>query len=115
MAVRPHRYASHLATSRPLDGFGILMHECDVPMCVRATTDPDTHVVEASTRANMLDRRRKGRDSNGSGFQWSGLAREHFFAQSRALRDEARAHGRARPERIAALIAGTDPDAPTLF
>lgn len=115
VAVRPHRYAFHLASGRPLDGFGTLMHECDVPLCVRATTGQDTHVVEGSTRANMLDRARKGRDANGTGFHWRGLAREHFAARSHALRDEVRAYGWTRPERIAALIAGTDPDAPTLF
>ena len=115
VAVRPHRYAFHLATGRPMAGLGMLMHECDVPICVRATTGPDTHVVEGTTRANMLDRHRKGRDANGAGFAWRGLAREHFTSRSRALRNEVRAHGWTRPERIAALIAGADPDAPTLF
>lgn len=115
VAVRPHRYAFHLATGRPLNSFGILMHECDVPICVRATADLGTHVVEGSTRENMLDRRHKGRHANGTGFHWRGLAREHFAARSRMLRDEVRNYGWTRPERIAALIAGTDPDAPTLF
>ena len=115
VAVRPHRYAFHLATGRPMDSFGILMHECDVPICVRATTGQDTHLVEGSTRENMLDRRRKGRDTNGTGFAWRGLAREHFAARSRALRDEIRDHGWTRPEQISALLAGVDPDAPMLF
>lgn len=115
VAVRPHRFAFHLLHGTALDGFGPLMHTCDVPICVRATADALTHLVEGTNRSNMLDRLAKGRDANGSSFRWRGLARAQFAARSVALRDEVRAHGWTRPQRVAALLAGVDPDAPTLF
>ncbi|MGY4541308.1 hypothetical protein ACVWY0_001217 [Arthrobacter sp. UYNi723] len=48
-------------------------------------------------------------------FRWRGLSHALFAERSRLLRDEARAHGWGREERIRALIAGADPEAPTLF
>jgi len=115
-AVRPHRFAFHLATGLPLHSFGPLMHDCDVPICVHYSNSIDlTHLLEGTDRENMLDRLAKRRDKNGSDFRWRGLAREHFAARSRALRDEVRDHGWSRPERVRSLIAGLDPDAPTLF
>ena len=115
VAVRPHRYAHALATGQALDEFGPLMHLCDVPLCVRATDAAGTHIVEGSRRENMLDRRRKGRDTNGSGFRWREQSRAHFAANSRALRDEVRDHGWTRTKHVTALLAGNDPEAPTLF
>ena len=114
-AVRPHRYTYALAHGCDLDSFGTLMHLCDIPLCVRATTDGLTHLVEGSTRENMLDRQMKGRTRNGNQFAWRGLPRERFAATSRALRKELLAHGTSRHDVLAALIAGNDPDAPTLF
>lgn len=114
-AVRPHRYAYALAHQLELDEFGILMHSCDVPICCRATLTAGTHIMEGSSRENNLDRLHKGRDTNGSGFRWRGLARANFAAASRALRDEIRDHGWSRPLIVNALLAGNDPEAPTLF
>lgn len=114
-AVRPHRFAFHLVHGLPLDSFGDLMHSCDVPICVRATTGADTHLVPGTNRENMADRLAKGRDSNGTMFRWRGLSRALFADRSRLLRDEVRAHGWDREERIRALLTGADPDAPTLF
>lgn len=114
-AVRPHRYAFHLAYGIGMDAFGDLMHRCDVPICVRATTGKDTHLHPGSNRENMADRLAKGRDSNGSMFRWRGLSRGLFAQRSRTLRDEVRAYGWERAERIRALLQGADPDAPTLF
>lgn len=115
-AVRPHRFAFHLATGIPLRGFGPLMHDCDVPICVHYSDEVElTHLLEGTNRENMLDRLAKRRDKNGSNFRWRGLARAQFAARSVALRDEVRAYGWDRPQRVAALLAGVDPDAPTLF
>lgn len=91
------------------------MHHCDIPLCVRARTTADTHLSVGDARVNMLDRQAKGRDTNGSGFRWRGLARRQFAERSKALRDEVRDHGWDREERVRALLAGVDPDAPTLF
>lgn len=115
VAVRPHRFAFHLLHGLELDAFGPLMHTCDVPICVRATADELTHLMEGTNRSNMLDRLAKRRDANGSAFRWRGMARKQFTARSVALRDEVRLYGWGRAERVTALLAGTDPDAPTLF
>lgn len=115
VAVRPHRYAYALATGHDIRKLPTLMHVCDMPLCVRATAEDDSHLVAGDARLNMLDRLRKGRDRNGSGFKWRGLARAHFAAQSRALRDEIRDHGLSRQDVLAALIAGQDPAWPKLF
>lgn len=114
-AVRPHRFAFALAYRVDVGGFGALMHACDVPICVRATADQGTHLSVGDSRLNMLDRLAKGRETNGSQFRWRGLAKEQFAARSRVLRDEVRAHGWTREQRIRALLTGADPDAPTLF
>ena len=114
-AVRPHRYAYALANHLELSDFGTLMHVCDIPICVHATADSLTHLVEGTVRDNMLDRRHKGRDANGTQFKWRGLPRQQFAQRSRALRDELLIHQTERPDVLSALLAGNDPDAPTLF
>ncbi|MFC8041553.1 hypothetical protein ACFUOZ_19550 [Paenarthrobacter sp. NPDC057355] len=114
-SVRPHRFAYALAHGRELNTLGPLMHTCDIPICVRATTDELTHLVEGTVLDNMLDRRQKGRASNGQQFAWRGLPRQRFTEKSRALRDELTTHGTTRPDVLAALITGNDPEAPTLF
>ena len=82
---------------------------------VRVTAGLDTHLEPGTNRENMADRRSKRRDANGSMFRWRGLSRDLFVDRSRLLRDEVRIYGWSREERIRALIAGADPDAPTLF
>lgn len=114
--VRPHRYSYALAHNNiELASFGQLMHVCDIPLCVRASDDELTHLVPGDTRVNMLDRQSKRRDDNGSGFRWAGLAKENFARNSRALRSELLEHGVTRPDVLAMLVAGADPEAPTLF
>ncbi|WP_018134008.1 hypothetical protein [Acaricomes phytoseiuli] len=115
VAVRPHRYAYALATGQDIRKLSTLMHVCDMPLCVRATADTDTHLLEGDARLNMLDRRKKGRDRNGSGSTWRGQARTHFAARSRALRNEIRDHGLTRPTVLEALRTGDDPSSPVLF
>ncbi|MEA5456917.1 hypothetical protein SPF06_19515 [Sinomonas sp. JGH33] len=122
-SLRPNRLAYALVHGRelagiddPLAGLGEVMHHCDVPICVHAAVAPDeSHLHEGTNRENMIDRAQKGRATNGSALRWRGLPRADFAARSRALRDEVRAHGWGRPGRIAALMGGADPDAPTLF
>ncbi len=111
-AVRPHRYAYALAHQLGLNEFGTLMHDCDVPICVRP--EPG-HLTAGTQRDNMLDRQRKGRDTNGSQFKWRGLPRQQFANSSRVLRDELKTYGFTRPTVLEALLSGNDPEAPTLF
>jgi hypothetical protein len=75
--VRPHRFAHELATGVELPRSVLLLHSCDVPICVHAVTDrAETHLVEGTHRTNMLDRVQKHRYANRwSAWRFNGLAR----------------------------------------
>ena len=107
--VRPHRYAYALAHEIELEELGELMHVCDVPVCVNPA-----HLQPGDHTENMRDRMRKGRADNGAARRFRGLPRAAVAARSRARRDDVQANG-GTPDRVAAIIAGQDVDAPTLF
>ena len=115
-AVRPQRYAYEEATGVALDSSTLLLHGCDVPLCVHADTDPEvSHVTPGTHRDNMLDRAQKGRHEN----RWTvvhyrGLPREERVRRSRELRDAVRDHG-WDPERIRRALNGIGPGQPTLW
>lgn len=108
-SVRPHRYslAHHLHRSHHV--LPELMHECDIPLCV----NPE-HLVLGDRHANMIDRERKRRASNGSGLRFRCLGRAAMAARSRALRTDLLNHG-WNAERLHAINADAGVDAPTLF
>lgn len=108
-SVRPHRYAYEEAVGTELEPRTTLRHRCNIPICVR----PE-HLIPGSQRDNMLDRVFDGRHGNGATWRGRGIPRADFAAPSRALRDAALEHGWA-PDILHPLMAGTDPDAPTLF
>lgn len=107
--IRPHRYAYALTRGIEVHELDELMHVCDVPVCVNSH-----HLQPGDHTENMRDRMRKGRAENGTALRFRGLPRAAFAARSRALRDEVQANGWT-PERVAAVIAGHNADAPTLF
>lgn len=107
--LRPHRYSYALAHDVDLSALDELMHVCDVPICVNPK-----HLTPGTHTDNMRDRMRKGRANNGAALRFRGLPRAVVAARSRALRDEVMANGWI-PERVAAILAGHDADAPTLF
>lgn len=107
--VRPHRYSFALANDLEMDELPEeVMHACDVPICV----NPD-HLIDGDHQKNMLDRLSKGRDSNMS-IYFRGQSKNVLAARSRALQAEVQAHG-WQPNRISAILADQDPEAPTLF
>lgn len=114
--VRPQRYAHQLATGIELPGSVLLLHSCDVPICVHAVADQaESHVMEGSHRSNMLDRVQKNRHANRwSAWRFNGLARVERVQRSRDLRDAVRDHG-WNPERISAALAGVEESHPRLF
>ena len=64
-AVRPQRYAWELATGTALPSSTLLLHSCDIPICVHADVDLDvSHVAPGTHRQNMLDRSQRGRYRN---------------------------------------------------
>lgn len=108
-SVRPHRYSLAVDLGVPQGQLPELMHECDTPLCVKPR-----HLGIGNRHANMVDRQRKRRASNGSGLRFRGLPRAAMAARSRALRDELLEHG-WDAQRIHAINAGAGVDAPTLF
>lgn len=114
--VRPQRYAHQLATGIELPESVLLLHSCDVPICVHAVADPaESHVMEGSHRSNMLARGQKNRHANRwSTWRFNGLARVERVQRSRDLRNAVRDHG-WDPERISAALAGVEESHPRLF
>jgi hypothetical protein len=113
-AVRPQRYAHTLLTGEELDPGVVLMHSCDIPLCVRSTGGTDSHTYPGTQAANLLDRSQKRRHANAHTWRWRGVGRANLAAQSRELRDALKAHGWDESV-IRPLMSGIDPDAPTLF
>lgn len=113
-ALRPQRFAYQVLTGEQLPAHVVLMHDCDVPLCVRATGGLDSHLTPGTQGQNLLDRSQKLRHANAYTWRWRGIGRANFAAQSRQLRDALKVHGWDE-EIIRPLMSGHDPDAPTLF
>jgi hypothetical protein len=111
--VRPQRFLFEHLTGRDLDPDTVLLHACDVPICVHVTTDDRSHLFEGDHRMNMRDREQKGRAGHYH-VGMRGLSRQQLAARSRTLRDVVVTMGWNR-EAIAAVIAGAGLDQPTLF
>ncbi|MFF2277912.1 hypothetical protein [Agromyces sp. NPDC058126] len=88
LVLRPHRFAFELLTGEKLGTSDELLHECDVPLCVHAATDPMmTHLTAGTRTLNMRDRSDKGRHENGhTRLGMRGLSRAALAARSRRLR-----------------------------
>jgi hypothetical protein len=114
--LRPQRFAYQLATGIELPASIMLLHSCDVPICVHADKDQAvTHLVEGTHRTNMLDRTQKHRQANRwSAVRFNGLAKAERAQRSRDLRDVILAYG-GNPERMSAALAGVEKTHPRLF
>ncbi len=112
-AVRPHRHLFEHVHGVSLLPAEQLMHECDIPICVRVTDDATTHLSVGSNGANMRDREQKhraGRDA----LHMRGLSRKQLAGRSRALRAVLLERGFDRGG-IAAVLADVPLYHPTLF
>lgn len=114
-AVSAHRFALSVVHGgmEGIEGMQSL-HHCDVPLCVRATADTQSHLVLGTRSDNMLDRARKGRLPSAAAIKWRHLPRAERAAHSRSLRDELKKNG-WQDEIIRQLIYGINTDDPTLF
>jgi hypothetical protein len=114
-AVAAHRFA--LATVHgglaAIEG-SIAMHWCDVPLCVRASLEPSTHLLLGTASENMADRALKKRMPSPNAVKWRRLSRAERSARSRRLRDALKTHGWDE-ELVRELVHGIDPQHPTLF
>lgn len=113
-AVRPQRHAHTLITGEQLLPTVILLHTCDVLLCVRSTGGPDSHTHPGTQADNLLDRSLKRRHANAYTWHWRGVGRANFAAQSRELRDALKEFGWDETV-IRPLMSGNDPGAPRLF
>jgi hypothetical protein len=98
-ALRPQRFAWEQATGNQLQPGVVLLHACDVPICVHATADELSHLGAGTQSQNMIDRSRKGRHGSASSFGWRRTGRQQLVAQSLALRAAVISHGWDEPNR----------------
>lgn len=115
-AMRPQRWLYEHLTGVALLPDVLLLHACDVPLCVHVDVDQTrSHLATGSHRGNMLERVQRGRHRNGStAIRTAGLARAERVRLSRELREAFRDHG-WDPAAIAAHKTGIEPDTPTLW
>src|SRR5699024_6681955 len=112
--LRAHRYAYQLITGH--DPQRHILHACVFPLSVHAHIDdalpPLTDGTNAENVAARARRKRSGNQHTSTSIV--GAPRRARYELMTEIRDWVKANGYDR-ERIAALIAGYDPDAPTLF
>lgn len=84
--VRAHRYAYALAHGCIGDDEVGEHRVCDNPVCVKATTERDTHILAGGHAENMASMGRKGRGGGGRLRGWGRLDKAGRAARSRALR-----------------------------
>jgi len=115
-ALRPSRYAHEQTTGTVLPSSVMLLHACDVPLCVHVDGDPAvSHLFVGNQRVNMLDREQKHRGGNQySALGWRGTSRRQRVQRSRELRRVLLTHGWDRA-RISGALAGVDENQPRLF
>jgi hypothetical protein len=94
-AMRPQRWLYEHLTGIALHPTVLLLHACDVPLCVHVDVDPAvSHLAPGTHRANMLERSQRGRNRNAStALRFAGLPRSERVRLSRELREAFRDHG----------------------
>ncbi|TCU43294.1 hypothetical protein EDF33_10933 [Curtobacterium sp. PhB146] len=115
-AMRPQRWLYEHLTGAALHPTVLLLHACDIPLCVHVDVDDSvSHLAPGTHRGNMLERVQRGRHRNGAtAVRMAGLQRSERVALSRELRDAFRDHGWDQAA-IRACRTGIAPDTPTLW
>jgi len=115
-AMRPQRWLYEHLTGVALLSDILLLHACDVPLCVHVDLDEAvSHLAPGTHRGNMLERVQRGRHRN----EWttlrtSGLPRSERVRLSRELREAFRDHGWDAAA-VRACRTGIASDTPTLW
>jgi hypothetical protein len=114
--MRPQRWLYEHLTGTALHPSTLLLHACDVPLCVHVDVDESvSHLAPGTHRGNMLERVQRGRHRNGAtAVRMAGLQRSERVALSRELREAFRDHGWDQAA-IRACRTGIAPDTPTLW
>lgn len=114
--MRPQRFLYRELTGIDLPADTMLLHRCDVPLCVHVALDAESsHLRVGEARDNQRDTARAGRQRNRFTIERFGsLPRAERVARSRRLRDAVRDHGWS-PDLIARALSAAGDDHPTLF
>lgn len=114
--MRPQRFLYRQLTGIDLPAETMLLHRCDVPICVHVEADTqESHLRVGNAKDNQRDTARAGRQRNRFTIERFGsLPRAARVARARQLRDVVRAYG-WEPELIARALSGAGVDHPTLF
>lgn len=114
--MRPQRFAWRLLTGVDLPRSVMLLHRCDVPLCVHVDVEEAlSHLRPGTARDNQDDAVRRGRHANRFTVErFATLPRAERARRSRTLRDAVRDHG-WDPERIAHALSGAGEGAVPLF
>lgn len=114
--MRPQRFAWRELTGEDLPPSVLLLHSCDIPLCVHVDVDTQlSHLRPGTLTENQADAARRGRHQNRYTVEtFATLPRAERARRSRALRDVVRDYGWDR-DRISAALAGAGEGATTLF
>lgn len=114
--MRPQRFLYRHLTGIDLAPDTMLLHRCDVPLCVHVDVDPAiTHLRVGGAPENQRDTARAGRQRNRFTIErFASLPRADRVARSRLLRDTVRDHG-WNQDLIARALSGAGTDHPTLW
>lgn len=115
-AMRPQRWLYEHLTGTVLHPSTLLLHACDVPLCVHVDVDMSvSHLAPGTHRGNMLERVQRGRHRNAStALRLAGLPRSERVRLSRELREAFRDHGWDAAA-VRACRTGIAADTPTLW
>lgn len=114
--MRPQRFLYRHLTGVELTPDVMLLHRCDVPLCVHVDVDRDaSHVRVGDAGENQRDAARAGRQRNRHTTErFASLTRADRVARSRRLRDTVREHG-WDAELMARAMSGADSGQDTLW
>lgn len=115
-AMRPQRWLYEHLSGNELPPDLLLLHACDVPLCVHVDVGATlSHLSTGTHRANMIERVQRGRHRNGAtAIRTAGAARTERVRLSRELREAFRDHG-WDPAAVAAHKTGVTSGTPTLW
>ncbi len=114
--MRPQRFLYRHLTGTDLPADVMLLHRCDVPLCVHVDVDPEvSHLRVGGASQNQRDAARAGRQRNRyTSEMFASLPRAERATRSRRLRDAVRDHG-WNTDLIARALSGAGSDHPTLW
>lgn len=114
--MRPQRFLYRNLTGTDLPADVMLLHRCDVPLCVHVDLDPEaSHLRVGGASQNQRDAARAGRQRNRyTSETFASLPRAERAARSRRLRDAVRDCGWST-DLIARALSGAGSDHPTLW